>query len=255
MRTITRILLLPLLALALLAPLAQPAPAMADEPELGYLWSIFFSFEQNFNGLLTIEVGPWGDGDLLAVDETSTAVVPCAPVGNVYLDNGSAVFEGGHLTCNLDLAGVVLANHGLLVQPIDTYGSIHLRARLKTAPGVMKAPLFSHPDAVYSLDFTQPGVTTMSQKLNIGTDPLQASFSNVIPGSFNSYTYQYRCYYNTGLCDGTFRVGQQITNVPSAGKRISFTTAPTIFYIGQDQGTFFSGRMNSLLIDPGNSVH
>lgn len=254
MHIITRLLLLPLLALALLTPMAQPAPAMADEPDLGYLWSIFFSFEQNFDGLLTIEVGPWGDGDLLAVEETSTAVVSCKPVGNVYLSGGDAHFEGGYLSCDLDLAGVVQANHGLLVQPVDTYGSILLRARLKAAEGQL-APLFSHPDAVYSLDFTQAGVATMRQKLNIGADPLQASFSNVMPGSFNSYTYQYRCYYNTGLCDGTFRVGQQSQTVPSAGKRISFATAPTVFHIGHDQGSLLSGRMSSLLIDPGNSVH
>lgn len=254
MRIISKLLLLPILAIALLAPLAQPAPAMADEPEYGYLWSLFFSFDQNFDGLLTIEAGPWGDGDLLAVDATSTAVVPCTPVGNVTLSGGDAVFNGGYLSCELDLAGVVLANHGLLVQSIDTYGSIHMRARLKTATGVI-APLFSHPDAAYSLDFTQPGVTTMHQKLNIGSDPLQESFSNVLPGNFNTYTYQYNYYYNTGLCDGTFRVGQQSKTVPSAGSRINFTTAPTTFTIGYDQGTLFSGRMSSLLVDPGNSVH
>lgn len=254
MHTIAKLLLLPLLAIALLAPLAQPAPALADEPELGYLWSLYFSFDHNFNGLLTIEVGPWGGGNLLAVDETSTAVVPCRPVGNVYLSGGDAVFEGGHLSCELDLAGVVLANHGLLVQPIDTYGSIHMRARLKTDPGAV-APLFSHPDASYSLDLTQPGITTLRQKLNIGSDLLQASFTNVLPGNVNTYTYQYSCAFNTGLCEGNFRVPQQSQSVPSAGSPISFTTAPTAFQIGEDQGVTFKGRISSLLVDPGNSVH
>jgi hypothetical protein len=245
------VLWLTLIALALLAPLAQPA--QAQKPEYGYLWSLEFDFEHNFNGLLTIEVGPWKNGDLVAVDATSKATVPCKRVGIVYLKSGDAVFDGGHLECELNLGAIILANHGLVVAPQDSYGSILFRTDLEsTAANV--APIFTHPDARYVVDFSQTWAVTVAQELENNLGPQQAFFPGVIGFSRNTYTLEYGCVW-LGPCNSTFAVGPSIQVSPPGGDRISFATTPTTFMIGRDGGTTFRGRMGALLIDPGNTVH
>jgi hypothetical protein len=242
--------LVPLFALLLaLLPTATPARAQ----EYGYLWSLFFDFEKSFDGVLTIEVGPWENGDLVSVDETSTAIVPCQRVGNISLDKGDAVFAGGYLKCDLDLAGVVDKNHGLQVDQIDDYGSIILRSNLATS-ALNVAPLFSHPDATYQIDFTQTWNVTMSQAFTNGVGPQQQTMGITVGYNRFTYSYLYNCVW-LGPCSNKFMAGPLIQNLPSPGGRIEFRTEPTTFLIGSDNVNTFQGRMGSLLIDPGNSVH
>lgn len=251
MRILGRVLLLA----GLLLPFAQPVPVYAQDEEIGYLWSLYFDFEQDFNGVLTIEVGPWENGNLVEVTESSTTRVRCTRVGNVQLNGGHAVFDGtGYLTCAMDLAAIVAANHGLVIDDVDDYGSIVLRTRaLAATTSVM--PIFTHPDAAYTLDFSQTWGVTHGQDLWNNAGLLQASFPGVSINTWNVHTMLYSCISNGGPCDATFMAGPQVQTIPTAGSRVQWSTGPTVFEIGYDNGTFFNGRMDALLIDPGNSAH
>lgn len=249
MRLIAKILL-PLVILGLFAWPAAPARAGV---ELGYLWALNFDFEQSFDGILTVRVGPWENGNLVSTDAISSAVVPCKRVGPVFLNGGDAVFAGGHLVCELDLAGVLLRNHGLVVDEVDSYGSIYLTTDLETTAQNL-APIVSHPDATYTIDFTQTWAVTMGQRLENTLGPQGVFLGGVTGVVRNKYTFEYECVW-MGACQSTFIAGTQGDVTPPGGDRVRFRTEPTRLRIGGDGAATFSGRMGSLLIDPGNSVH
>ena len=250
-----KVILTVALILGLLIPLSKPAPVQAKAKERGYLWSLFFDFENNFDGVLTIRVGPWENGELISVDETSTATVHCKPVGSVALDAGDAVFKGaGYLQSAMDLGKIVLHNHNLVVNAVDNYGSMVLRTRVKSFANTV-APIFTHPNAAYNIDFTQTSSVTMNEELWNGAGLLQATFPGVTINNWQTFTYQYRCIANGGPCDAAFGAGGQVQNAPTAGSRVQFSTGPAIFEIGHGGGSFFTGRMDAVRIDPGNSAH
>lgn len=212
-------------------------------------------FEQNHNGLLTVEVGPWKNGDLVSVDATSTTNVACRRVGNVSLNGGDAVFNGGYLKCDLDLASVVAANHGLQIAAIDSYGSILLRSDIINS-GQNVAPIVSHPDASYVIDFSQTWAVRMRQELTNANGAQTQEYITSVGNTRNPYTFEYECVW-LGPCHNTFMLGANVATPPAlGGGMIGFRTGLTTFYIGGDGGVnTFSGRMGSLLIDPGNTVH
>lgn len=240
------------LLLGLLLPFVAPEPVYAAQ--YGYLWSLTFDFEHNFDGVLTLEVGPWENGQLIAVEATSKVMVPCERVGNVQLDGGDAVFSGtGYLTCRLHLAAAVRNNHGLVIGDTDTYGSIVMHTRaLGDVNAVM--PIFTHQDAAYSLDFSQTWQATLAQSLQNGVGPLQATFPGVAINSWENFTAEYNCSI-AGPCSATFAAGPQQQLQPTAGSRVQFSTGPTTFDIGHAGGVYFSGRIAALVVDPGNSAH
>jgi hypothetical protein len=241
------------LVVGLLVPIAQPA--QAQDQQIGYLWSLYFDFDSSYNGVLTIEVGPWENGELTSVNETSSAMVRCEPVGNVQLQGGDAVFDGNsYLSCALDLGEVVWNNHGLQIDDVDSYGSMVMRARVNSAANGI-APLVRHPDATYSADFTATQSVAMSQDLWNEAGVSGATFNGVMINQWYVLTYLYACISNGGPCDATFAAGGQMQTKPTAGDRISFSTEATSFEIGRDGGNYFTGRIDSILIDPGNSVH
>lgn len=249
MRLIAK-LMLPLVFLGLLAWPAQPARARVV---LGYYWSFYLDFENDFEGVLSIEVGPWEDGELLAVEETSTEKVTCTPVGAVALNGGDAVFSGGHVECRLELAAVLLKNHNLVLGEYDSYASILMSTSLEsTAQNI--APIVSHPDANYSINFSRTSSVAMIQTLNNKAGLQNAFFNQVIGVSRNKYSFEYGCVWG-GACDSTFKANTQTSVTPPAGGIVRFRTAPTILRIGSDGASSFMGRMGELLIDPGNSVH
>jgi hypothetical protein len=254
MKTILRYLLICTTLVGLSTPLAQPALAQ-DRTEYGYLWSLFFDFEKSFDGLLTIEVGPWKNGDLVEVHESSTVTIPCKRAGNVQLNGGAAIFAGnGYLVCSMNLKELVRNNHGLLIESVDNYGSILFHAEVMGEANTI-APIFTHQDAAYSLDFTQTSQTTLLQSLWNGVGPMPATIPGPTLFTWEAYTQEYRCTI-AGACSAKFAIGPQQQNQPiPGGTRTQFTTEPATFEIGHAGGTFFTGRMASLLIDPGNSAH
>ncbi|NJN16473.1 MAG: hypothetical protein HC822_09480 [Oscillochloris sp.] len=251
MTIITRRLAILLLIVSIAGPFA--APAQAQEESYGYLWQLEFDFAHDFNGLLTIHVGPWENGDLVEVDATSQERVACKRVGPVYLDSGDAVFNGGYLRCTMDLARIVANNHGLDIAPVDSYGSILMQSRL-IANQTDVMPIFSHPDADYTIDFALTSAVTPAQTLWNGAGLLQHTFPGVVGMTWQTYTYEYRCAW-LGACDAEFEVGPHSETKPTLGDRVQFHTGPQTFYIGYDGANTFSGRMDRVLIDPGNSVH
>jgi hypothetical protein len=249
MRNVVRLVL----AVTIAGLFALPQRAAYAETELGYLWSLGFNFEYNYDAVLTIEVGPWVDGDLVAVDESSTERVHCWPVGAVALDSGDAVFSGGHVECELDLAAVVLKNHGLKLDRIDDYGSIVLYTTAQST-GQNIAPIFSHPDANYRINFSRTVSVNLLQQLDNGAG-LQNGFFPTITGAGRiDYSFTYSCVWQ-GDCHSSFSADGQTVDTALGGNRVKFRTTPTIIRVGSDGSSSFQGRMDSLLIDPGNSVH
>jgi hypothetical protein len=249
MRNVIRLVL----AVTIAGLFALPQRAAYAETELGYLWSLGFNFENDYDAVLTIEVGPWVNGDLAAVDESSSERVRCWPVGAVALDGGDAVFSGGHIECELDLAAIVLKNHGLKIDRIDDYGSIVLYTTAQST-GQNIAPIFSHPDANYQIDFSRAVGLTLIQDLDNGLALQKAYFPTVTGAGQIDYSFTYSCVWQ-GNCHGSFSADGQSVNTALGGSRVKFRTTPTTIRIGSDGSSTFQGRMDSLLIDPGNSVH
>jgi hypothetical protein len=207
MRKMTSALLLALI-LGLLLPVTQPQSLYAKASEYGYLWRLQFDFNGSYDGLLTLEVGPWKNGELVEVKETSSARVTCKPIGAVALVGGSAVFNGGHLDCSMHLAEIVMKNHKLPIAKVDNYGSILMNAKIKNS-GSTVAPIFTHPDAEYAIDFTQTSSVTMRQELWNGAGLTQATFLPM--PTFNiwrDFTYMYNCISNGGPCTSYFVLTQ-----------------------------------------------
>jgi hypothetical protein len=244
-----RQLALPLVILGLCLPLTQPA--RAQEVHRGYLWSLVFDFENNFDGVMTIKVGPWVNGDLAAADETSTATVHCEPVGNVYLDGGDAVFAGGHLTCEMDLGALVAANHDVDINAVDSYGSIVMRTVLESDAQNI-ASIFSHPDAAYTINFSRTWSVTTVQSLNNQAGVQKTSFP-VAGASRQAYGFEYGCAWQ-GNCHGEFQALPHTYSTAPGGERVSFHTAPATFLIGSGPSGTFQGRIGTLAVDPGNSI-
>lgn len=155
------------------------------------------------------------------VADTSTATVRCKPVGGVSLDSGDAVFaNSGYLRCSMDLAQIVWENHNLQIPAVDSYGSVYAANKLmRTANGI--APIFTHRDAKYSIDFSNTQSATLHQALSNQAGPLQANYPGITINAWHIMEMQYICVSNGGLCDANF----------------------------------FTGRMTSLVVDPGNSAH
>jgi hypothetical protein len=245
-----------LIVLICLAGVLLPAPSAtlrAAPAHYGYLWNLVFDFDHNFEGLMTIEVGPWQDGNLLAVEETSKVRVHCEPKGDVKLYDGAAIFaNNGYLVCTMNIGEAVRTNHGLAPNNPDTYGSIVMRSR--AAIGVEGiAPIFAHPDAQYSLVAGVAPVLTMSTDLSNGNGPMETVFtSGVTWHDWTTYTANYVC---NAVCDLSHSAGALNQLLNNQGAPVQFATDPTTFYIGHDGSAFLTGRIDSLLIDPGNFAH
>lgn len=258
MAKVVRLIMIVAFVVGLTVSPGRVVTVSAQDEEIGYLWNLSFDFESDFNGVLTIEVGPWVDGDLASVNEASTTRVSCTRVGNVSLSGGDAVFgNGGYLSCHMDLGEIVRRNHGLHVEPVDDYGSIVLRTRVNPVPGPapLAVPIFTHPDAAYKLSFPTTSSVDMQQQLWNGVGPINQNFGSVSPGTWTAYTFYYGCS-SAGPCFADFQAGGQTANqgVPG-GTRVNWSTGPVDFEIGRNGGDTFQGRMSDLFIDPGNSAH
>jgi hypothetical protein len=246
-----RYLLLPLVLLALLAPLPQAARAEADQ--YGYVWSAHFPFQGSFNGVMTLKVGPWKNGKLHSVDATSTTPVFCLPIGNVSLNAGDAVFNGGYLRCTVNIGAMVLAKHKYVIPAVDTYQSILFTASLQTSEP-RHAPIFTAQDARYTVDFSNLDAVRLTQDLENDLGVQEESFPGVNGFTMRTYRMTYNCAW-LGACGSNFQVGLESKATPIGGAPISFATGQQNFLIGGDGVRTFYGRMGSLLIDPGNTVH
>lgn len=239
--------------LASASPIFTPA-VQAAPPNYGYLWELVFDFEEGFNGLLKIEVGPWEDGNLVWIEETSETIIECTPSGRISLTEGFANFGGsGFLTCEMDIAQIVLDKHDLIAQEIDTYGSFIMQTEavlLNDNP----APIFNHPDAQLRLEPIVPVDVRMISDLSNQHDPITTTVFSVMATDVNTYTVDYVCTPDV-QCDIEHSVGIRQNMLTEQGEPLTFTTGLTTFTIGKNDTGIMTGRIDSILVDPGNFVH
>lgn len=257
MNRFVRVVLIAACALTLFIAPVTKSVTRAQDQEIGYLWQLQFDFNHDFNGILTIEVGPWKNGNLVSVDETSTTRISCRPIGNVTLNAGEAVFfDGGYVACEMDLQSIVAEKHNLYVDAIDDYGSMVVSARVNTdvADTPIRAPLFTHPDATFGVVFPSTFAVDMVSQLSNGVGSMTNSFPGVSPGAFVEYEFYYGCS-GAGPCFARFDAAAQTATQPIAGSRVNFSSEPAVFEIGRNGAATLTGRIDWLIVDPGNSAH
>jgi hypothetical protein len=252
-RARTLVLLLSLLLAGLAALPARPASADAVVAQ-GYVWRLAWPFEHSFDGTLTIDVGPVKNGVLQSVDASSTTTVPCQRVGSVGLTGGMAKFNGGYLRCSLDIAQALLHHHGMVAQPVEGYNRITMRTQL-AATVLTLAPIVSHPDLSYQLDFGLGDSVTMRQELATwgGVALADDSFPGMFGGDLRPYGFVYECV-PAGPCSAEHFAGASVLGGVVPGDRASVRTGPTSLLIGGDGATTFRGAIGDLIIDPGNFI-
>jgi hypothetical protein len=241
-----------ILALAALAGRAGSAGAVS---ELGYVWRLQFPFDDSFDGILTIQTGPVKNGVLQSVEQTSTTAVPCERVGPVNLIAGAAVFNGGYLRCTLDLAVALQANHGLGAPATESYNRMTMSTRLAST-GTSLAPIVTHRDLAYQIDFDGGDNVVMHQTLATkgGGALSQAAFGGMFGGDRRTYGFVYQCAPNAALCAAGHSAGAAVSGGPVAGGPVSFRTGTATLLIGGDGASTFLGGIDDLIIDPGNGI-
>jgi hypothetical protein len=239
--------------LAVCCPLYTP-PVRAATPTYGYLWELVFDFERDFNGVLKIEVGPWQDGNLMWIEAISETIIECEPSGRISLSDGFANFGGsGFLECEMDIAQIVLEKHNLIAQESDTYGSFIMQ----TTADLMTenpAPIFTHPDAQLRLDPLGSVDIRVISDLSNEHDPITTTLFSILWSNVYTYTSDYVCVSEL-QCDMTHSASTSETTLNEQGEPVTFTTGLTTFTIGKDDTDTLFGRIDSILIDPGNFVH
>lgn len=252
MHRVRHLLLLSVLFVAVATLPARPAAAGGGS-DFSYVWRIGFMFDDSFDGTLTIESGPMVNGVLQSVERTSTSVVPCARVGTVGLTGGMAKFDGGYLRCALDLAAALKA-HGIEAPAIDSYNRVTVRAGVASTVQHL-APIVSHPDIAYSLDFTKRDRVALHQELatNLGVVAAGDTFLGLSGSDLRNYAYVYQCL-PAGPCAAHHYAGAAVSGGAVVGAAVRFQTGPNTLLVGGDGASTFFGGIDELIIDPGNTI-
>ncbi|MEZ4729613.1 MAG: hypothetical protein R3E79_20990 [Caldilineaceae bacterium] len=249
---------------ALLMP-TLPLPVQAS-PGYAYHWRVQFDFENNFNGLLIVEVGYNENG---AVQQPSlhsrTFIVGCQRVGSVGLSGGVAKFSGGYLACDLDVKSAVEQTFAacdelhpgckLAIGDVEQYRSLALAADLSAAAtGV--APILGHPSVAYAVNVATSTHTVQTALAPIGT--INSSGWGVAPALNTSYhsSVRYVCSL-AGDCGAHFNIAGNPEYVNTADAPVNFVMTPSTLTIGHDLSgaTVVAGStIDNILIDPGNGL-
>lgn len=241
------VFILTFIAALFTSPRLVATPTAQAATEMGYYWTLIFDFNNTFNGVLKLEVGPWENGKLLKVEQSSEARVACAPVGAVVLANGVATFNGNsYLTCTLDLAGAFKANHNLEPKRVESYGALLISARAQlNAAG--NAPLFKHRNASFGLSAPGPLMVRDVATLTNNGALMQSQLFSLNWGVLQTYEANYSCAWG-GACDMNLTAGPNQQTLFNQGAPVQFATGRTTFTIGQG----LNGQIDALLVDPGN---
>jgi len=257
----TRLLIVLLMGFAPVVAPPNAAPVYAAD--YAYYWSLTFDYETNFDGVLHVAVGHAENGGVQnpPLYETDFPLA-CQRVGNVGLAGGSAIFNGGYLTCNIDLqrmvraaiatCGQVAPGCALPVEDVERYHSFRMLANVaSTTTGA--APLFYHEDANYTVT---PALSTAQIAATL--TPIGAVSSSALPaplGAVNSYESRYLCGV-TGVCGMQFGVNGAVESLPQGSAWVDFSTPATTIYIGRNPAantTMPAGTsLAYLFIDPPN---
>ena len=214
-----------LLLLGLLAILAPVSTEVAHaDPGYAYYWSLTFDFENNFDGILHVDVGFNENGGVqqpALYGENFN--VPCKRVGNVTLTGGSAKFAGGYLQCDLDVKSALTAAFAkcqqehpgctLAINEVESYRNFRMLAGvISTVVG--SAPLFYHEDAVFTIMPDTATTQVASTLTPIG--PLTSSPTAAPLNTPQFYAAEYECDGGVG-CANYFTVtgALQSTTLPA----------------------------------------
>lgn len=225
-----------------------PTSAAQAKNEIGYLWTLTFDFNTSLNGVLTLEVGQWQNGNLVTVEQTSNTPVACQAVGVVNLVGGKATFNGGsYLNCTLDIAGALKAKHGLDAKAIDSYGNFLMstHAQINT---VGNAPIFSHPDAAFWLSTPSSMMAQVNTTLTNKGGIMTSQVFSLNWSMMQTYTSHYTCQQD-GPCDMTHWAAVNQQMLLNQGIPAQFRTSATNFTVGRG----LNGQIDLLIVDPGNS--
>jgi hypothetical protein len=81
-----------------------------------------------------------------------------------------------------------------------------------------------------------------------------ASFSGVNWSDWTTYTSNYVCV-SLVTCSLVHSAGGTDIAMSNQGNAVTFATGPTNFTIGKDDTGILNGRIDMLLVDPGNFAH
>lgn len=256
----------PLLFITLvLFTLFAPATAEVASADAGYAyyWSLTFDYENNFNGRLHIDVGYNNNGSVQAPPLYGEDFnVTCQRVGNVSVGGGKATFNGGYLTCTLDVKTALertfqtcndkLPGCTMNIETVEKYRSFRMMANV-TSPVNGSAPLFYHEDANYTISLAGSGAQIASTLTPLGLllSSSQAAALN-IP---QFYASSYLCGPIAG-CDMNFTINSVTESLPQGNDSVAFSTTPSTIYIGYnpDTGAIIPAgtQIAHLFIDPPN---
>lgn len=261
-RTTWRSVLLLVVGLfAILAPVSTEV--VHADPGYAYYWSLTFDFENNFNGILHVDVGFNENGGVqqpALYGENFN--VPCKRVGNVVLTGGSAKFNGGYLQCDLDIYSALTAAFAkcqqehpgctMTINAVEPYRNFRMLAGL-ISPVVGSAPLFYHEDAVFTV---MPDTATTQVTSTLTPIGLLTSSSTAAPlNTPQFYAAEYECDGGAG-CANYFTVTGALQSTTLPAQTVQFSTPATKVYIGYNRATGATipagTELLSLVVDPPN---
>ena len=241
--------LLPGLLLLTGLALQQPQGVSASSPN-SYYWSMTFDFEGSYDGLLYVEYI-----DVNNVPHRVSTEIPCVPVGRMDIGEETADFQGGYLDCSVpSIQDILNELTGLQLGAVQTYCPFMMEAEIAFIEDQSLYPILAH-----MASGTQP--EARFQVISRHTSRLQAQFANthlsqgdpfdVKLGEFHSLQTQLmeECYFH-------HTVDQQMVVDPTWINGADFYIDAAQLYIGYDPetGDILNGRIDSLLIDPGDFI-
>jgi hypothetical protein len=259
--TLRRLVLATLVLCSLFAP-ATTEVAHAD-PGYAYYWSLTFDYENNFNGVLHVDVGYAENGGVQnpALHGQDFSVT-CQRVGNVSLAGGTATFNGGYLTCNLDVKQALEATFAkcaagfpgctMTIEDVEKYRSFRMLSQI-TSVAAGSAPIFYHEDATYAISLNGTTAQVAADLAPLGTVQSSA-VATFLPVS-QSYGSNYLCA-PLGGCTMGFAIGGSNEGLPQANDSVEFSTPSSTIYIGYNPATGITipagTQITHLFIDPPN---
>lgn len=249
-----------LFVLVMLGVLVVPAGA-ASSPPIRVKWVLNMDFE---NGVINAtRSNSLYVGSQLRLQWTDSApTIDCFPVGNVTVGVDSAVFNGGHIQCDLGslqlstwtaTGGRALLTDtcNLATNQFDMWGRMNVQNPDFTVANSL--PLVWHPDysMSYHLQEDSAGQGVLSLASGVDRVTESAPFTLLPDVSQSVASRLYPC--NGSNCLGKHFVDGQLLNQESVMDEVFLfgTTLDTTMYIGYDGVTTYVGELSDIDFDPG----
>lgn len=252
-RRLTLIWLLPILVVGVTAVQAHSTPGGVISAK----WILSLVFDNH--AIIATRTNQIYNNATLIDEWTQT--VPCFPVGAVTLDSDRAIFNGGHVQCDLPSfrAEVFVHTMGQVVlgstctnagRRVDFWGQTTVAN--VGLPLSNSHPLVHHPDyqVLWTLLPDTGGATT---RLGLTAGPMITLSPSFAPpsGDYDLASRLHQC--NGASCHGRHWLngGLLINQIFAQGAPWNGTSLPTTLFIGTDGANVFLGEMLDIAWDPG----